>query len=125
MNFYGNIQTKKYPFIENSENSCNEGFILFNELGEQFAFCWDNEQQCCETITVEGYENVLKFSSDCGCEIKVIEQEEYFKTILDIYIYVKKEEQVHFRLSNEQGSGAYYSHLIMLKINNELTYEEF
>ena len=40
----GYIQVEKYPFIENSESHCNEGFVLFNELGEQFAFCWDNEQ---------------------------------------------------------------------------------
>ena len=38
----GYIQVEKYPFIENSESHCNEGFVLFNELGEQFAFCWDN-----------------------------------------------------------------------------------
>ena len=46
----GYIQVEKYPFIENSESHCNEGFVLFNELGEQFAFCWDNEQQCCENF---------------------------------------------------------------------------
>lgn len=34
----GYIQVEKYPFIENSESHCNEGFVLFNELGEQFAF---------------------------------------------------------------------------------------
>ena len=32
----GYIQVEKYPFIENSESHCNEGFVLFNELGEQF-----------------------------------------------------------------------------------------
>ena len=49
----GYIQVEKYPFIENSESHCNEGFVLFNELGEQFAFCWDNEQQCCENFLVD------------------------------------------------------------------------
>lgn len=28
----GYIQVEKYPFIENSESHCNEGFVLFNEL---------------------------------------------------------------------------------------------
>lgn len=60
----GYIQVEKYPFIENSESHCNEGFVLFNELGEQFAFCWDNEQQCCENFLVDksGYDHVLSFS---------------------------------------------------------------
>lgn len=117
---------EKYPFIENSESHCNEGFVLFNELGEQFAFCWDNEQQCCENFLVDksGYDHVLSFSSDCGCEIRIMETQEYFKAMLDILIYVNKEEKVRFHLSNEQGKGAYYSHLIMFKINNEWIYEE-
>ena len=122
----GYIQVEKYPFIENSESHCNEGFVLFNELGERFAFCWDNEQQCYENFLVDksGYDHVLSFSSDCGCEIRIMETQEYFKAMLDILIYVNKEEKVRFHLSNEQGKGAYYSHLIMFKINNEWIYEE-
>lgn len=91
-----------------------------------FAFCWDNEQQCCENFLVDksGYDHVLSFSSDCGCEIRIMETQEYFKAMLDILIYVNKEEKVRFHLSNEQGKGAYYSHLIMFKINNEWIYEE-
>jgi len=114
----GYIQVEKYPFIENSESHCNEGFVLFNELGEQFAFCWDNEQQCCENFLVDksGYDHVLSFSSDCGCEIRIMETQEYFKAMLDILIYVNKEEKVRFHLSNEQGKGAYYSHLIDVSI---------
>lgn len=97
----------KVSFIENSESHCNEGFVLFNELGEQFAFCWDNEQQCCENFLVDksGYDHVLSFSSDCGCEIRIMETQEYFKAMLDILIYVNKEEKVRFHLSNEQGKG--------------------
>ena len=69
-------------------------------------------------------DHVLSFSSDCGCEIRIMETQEYFKAMLDILIYVNKEEKVRFHLSNEQGKGAYYSHLIMFKINNEWIYEE-
>lgn len=89
-------------------------------------FCWDNEQQCCENFLVDksGYDHVLSFSSDCGCENRIMETQEYFKAMLDILIYVNKEEKVRFHLSNEQGKGAYYSHLIMFKINNEWIYEE-
>ena len=92
----GYIQVEKYPFIENSESHCNKS----------------------------GYDHVLSFSSDCGCEIRIMETQEYFKAMLDILIYVNKEEKVRFHLSNEQGKGAYYSHLIMFKINNEWIYEE-
>ena len=86
----GYIQVEKYPFIENSESHCNEGFVLFNELGEQFAFCWDNEQVWCENFLVDisGYVHVLSFSSDCGCEIRIMDTQEYFKAMLDILIYV-------------------------------------
>lgn len=45
--------------------------------------------------------------------------------LTNLFIYVNKAEKAHFQLSNEQGKGAYYSHLIMFKINNEWNYEEF
>ena len=125
----GLIKCKEYCFSRDFD----EGYMFYNERGENLVVCYDTYQQCYEDFETKNNLN-LKYGeelviSENGIEIIIEDVDDDFESgnicSFHIYTFDKKGENIKtYKITVCNEHNGYYFHSVGLAENDELIWED-